>query len=170
MARTSCEREADTIRASWGVVGPAGFDAGTAAHLAECHHCAEIAELARAFRDERDAACLEACPPAAGIVWWRAQLRARNEAAVRAGRPIAVIHAIALGTTAAAVAAVAGMIATGFDGFLSAVGTGAASVWVVLRGAAIGHAVTLLPAGVLLIVAASLLLAPVALYFAVSED
>jgi len=170
VARNSCEREAETIRAAWGVAGPAALDARTAAHVAECPHCAEIAELARVFRDERDAAVDEARTPSAGLVWWRAQLRTRNEAAVKAGRPIAAVHAIALGTTAAAVAAVAGIAVSGFEGLLSALGSSLSWPWVVLQGAVAGNSVALLPAGVLLILAASALLAPVALYLAVSGD
>jgi hypothetical protein len=38
----------------------------------------------------------EAAPPSSAIVWWRAQMRARQEAARLAERPIAVVHALSI--------------------------------------------------------------------------
>src|SRR3954462_8386497 len=38
----------------------------------------------------------EAAPPSSAIVWWRAQMRARQEAARAADRPIPIVHGLAI--------------------------------------------------------------------------
>src|SRR5262245_8018979 len=53
------------------------------------------ADVSQLLRDDYRAACVEAHPPAAGVVWWRAERRRRDEAARIAARPITVVHALA---------------------------------------------------------------------------
>jgi hypothetical protein len=165
MATRHCSREDETIRAAW---GDGRFeDARLAAHLAECPGCAEIADLARQFREERAMAMTAAAPPSAGVVWWRAQRRAREEAARKAARPITVVHGIALGSGAAAA------VATWAFG-VSTVGGALSAPWQFLSGfelpalpspAILGT----LPLGLAIGLGALLLLAPVAIYLAVSD-
>ena len=58
---------------------------------------AEIeAIVAEAIAAEASLARSEATPPSSAIVWWRAQMRARQEAAVAADRPITIVHALAI--------------------------------------------------------------------------
>jgi hypothetical protein len=57
-----------------------------------------LAPLAESFTGARTEAQL----PASGTVWWRAQMRARQEAVRAAERPIAIVHAAA-GVAAAAI-------------------------------------------------------------------
>ena len=52
--------------------------------------------VAAALTAESADARHEAAPPSAAIVWWRAQMRARQEAARLADKPIAVVHALAI--------------------------------------------------------------------------
>jgi hypothetical protein len=76
---------------------------------------AEIeAIVAEAITAEAAAASMEAQPPSSAIVWWRAQMRARQEAAQLAEQPITVVHALA--------------IAAGIGLMLSVVGYAVASV------------------------------------------
>lgn len=168
MANGSCGREADTIRAARGERPGPDVDLELAAHLAGCPGCAEIAWMAEALRAERDAACVEAHPPSAGAVWWRAQRRAREEAARRAARPIALVHAIALGCTAAAAVAFLGF---GLGNFGSLFSEWAAAIsWPALPAASTAvAALANLPLGLVLALTAALVLAPVAVYLAVSE-
>ena len=114
MLRDGCPREAETIRAAWSDAPSAAGDTRRAnrqlgdpdllAHIAECQTCSEIAVLAAALRQERSEAYAQARPPAAGAVWWRAERRAREEAARKAATPISLVHAVALGCVAAAAA------------------------------------------------------------------
>lgn len=58
---------------------------------------AEIeAIVAEAIAAEAALARREATPPSSAIVWWRAQMRARQEAALAADRPITIVHALAI--------------------------------------------------------------------------
>ncbi len=180
MANEPCPREPETIRMAWSDDGPrvnldargeaspgTWVDADLAAHLADCESCAAIAGLARALREDRDAACAAAHPPSSGAVWWRAQRRAREEAARQAARPIAIVHGIALGCAGAAVFAILGLGLGGFWAYLSAWLD--ALSWPALPAASAFDAVSGVPIGVLFVLAATLLLAPVAIYLALSS-
>ena len=58
---------------------------------------AEIeAIVAEAFAAEAAMASSEAQPPSSAIVWWRAQMRARQEATRLAEKPITIVHALAI--------------------------------------------------------------------------
>jgi hypothetical protein len=58
---------------------------------------AEIeAIVAEAIAAEAACARREAAPPSSAIVWWRAQMRARQEAARAAERPIVFVHGLAI--------------------------------------------------------------------------
>ena len=58
---------------------------------------AEIeAIVAEAIAAEASLARTEAAPPSSAIVWWRAQMRARQEAARAADRPITIVHGLAI--------------------------------------------------------------------------
>jgi predicted anti-sigma-YlaC factor YlaD len=159
-----CPREAETIRAAW---AEGDARALPQAHLAECPGCREIAELAQAFRDDREAACSAAHPPSAGLVWWRAERRAREEAARKAARPISVVHGIALGCATAALVAILGLALSGGQAGLS--GWWPAVAWPSFSASAALRALSGLPLGLLLMMAPTLVLAPLALYLALSE-
>jgi hypothetical protein len=58
----------------------------------------------QALREEFESACQDARPPAAGVVWFRAERRRREEAVRTATRPFTVVHAIS-GACAVGVAA-----------------------------------------------------------------
>lgn len=76
---------------------------------------AEIEDIVReAMAAETSAAHREAAPPSSAIVWWRAQMRARQEAARTVERPLTIVHALA--------------IACGFGLLVSAVGLAAAAL------------------------------------------
>ena len=62
---------------------------------------AEIeAIVAEAIAAEAALARTEAAPPSSAIVWWRAQMRARQEAARTAERPITIVHGVAIASGA----------------------------------------------------------------------
>jgi hypothetical protein len=56
--------------------------------------------VAEAIAAEAALARREAAPPSSAIVWWRAQLRARQEAARAADRPITIVHGLAIACAA----------------------------------------------------------------------
>jgi hypothetical protein len=74
-------------------------------HVAGCRLCAETALLTQAFRGDRGRAAGEARLEPAGAIWWRAQLRRRNAALEKIGKPIlgAQLFAVAVSLLAAVV-------------------------------------------------------------------
>jgi len=52
--------------------------------------------IADAIAAEASTARREAQPPSSAIVWWRAQMRARQEATRAVERPLTVVHALAI--------------------------------------------------------------------------
>lgn len=78
---------------------------------------AEIeAIVAEAIAAEASLARREAAPPSSAIVWWRAQMRARQEAALAAERPITIVHALAIAAGAGLMLSVAGYAVASLEG------------------------------------------------------
>jgi hypothetical protein len=104
-------------------------------------------------------------------VWWKAQIRAREEAARAAQRPIAVTQGVAV---ACLVAAAVALIPLAWPAMKYAGGAVSGSIeWIVPRAAAVSNAFALVTGTALPILpfaAASLLLAPIFLYYALTEE
>jgi hypothetical protein len=78
------------------------------AHLADCPSCAEFLLVTQAFMQSRAVTASQVILPGAGTIWWRAQLRRRNAAVERMGKPIlgAYVFALAFIVVVAAVAGI----------------------------------------------------------------
>ena len=160
-----CAREAEVMEAVAFARWPA--------HVATCAVCGDLAEVARALHDDRDAACREAPAPAAGMVWWRATIRARAEAARTATQPITALQGIA---AACAVGLAGGLVSVAWRSIDW-------TAWMDRLGGLVGHlekrradiaAVSALATShalpVLLGLAACLVLAPLVLYLTLADD
>jgi hypothetical protein len=68
------------------------------AHVAACRSCGELVLVTSAFQRARAQAAGTAKLGSPGVLWWRAQLRRRNAAVERVGKPIlgAQIFALAI--------------------------------------------------------------------------
>jgi hypothetical protein len=87
--------------------------------------------VADAVAAEASAAHTEAAPPSSAIVWWRAQMRARREAALLADKPIAIVHSLAIACGVGLALALVGVVIAavrGSLGWLKDVYAGAASM------------------------------------------
>jgi hypothetical protein len=95
-----CERDVLDLVAigQW----PSRADATLRAHAAECAICAEVAAVAAVVREWADDPQPVKVPDAA-VVWYRAQVRAKEEAARRASRPVLAAQLVALVTVVLAV-------------------------------------------------------------------
>jgi hypothetical protein len=160
-----CIREADVLEA---VV----FDrlATVREHLATCVTCADIAEVASALRADREAAYRDAHLPSAGLVWWRATIRKRLDAARIAERPISVAQAVAVSGVIALAGALAGAAWRSVrwsDGMNDVIASLSAGRFEGSSGfpSILQHALPLVCG-----LAVCLLLAPLALYFVLSRD
>jgi hypothetical protein len=168
-----CAREAEVMDAVALGRWPEHMDEGLTTHVATCAVCGDLVEVARALHDDRDAACREAPVPAAGMVWWRATIRARAEAARTATQPITVLQGIA---AACAVGLACGLVSVAwrsidwtawmdrFGGLVVRLESGGIDI-VAVSALATSHA---LP--VLLGLAACLVLAPLVLYITLADD
>ena len=136
-------------------------------HIEQCEICGDLVTVSEVMREDHDLILRDLQLPGAGQVWWRAAVRARAEAADTAVRPLTWAHGIA------------GACAVGLS--IAAVGIAWPTVWEWASSLAwrvdpngtmvadlVAAARTRLP--LLLTVAACLVLAPIALYFALSDE
>lgn len=164
-----CDLEADLLDALSSRRWPHAVEPALREHVHTCGICADVAEVAAAFFDEREIARTEAPVPPASLVWWRCQLRAREESARLAARPIALVQAAATICVAVASLAVAPAASTWLRQLIAMLGaTGWSSLpdsfsmaWVL--GAAAYTTFPLLAVGIWIV------LAPVVVYLALDE-
>lgn len=96
MTISECPRESDVLDAIASEKWPHRLGAELAAHVASCAICADVVVVAQAMRTDHEAIWREASIPSSGQAWWRAEMRARQEAIRQASRPIAIAQAAAL--------------------------------------------------------------------------
>jgi hypothetical protein len=100
----ACAREKEVaellLRGHW----PHACSAELRAHVAACRACSDLVLVTQSFRSAHAGAAGVARLEAPGVLWWRAQLRRRNAAIERIGKPIlgAQIFALAMTLLAAA--------------------------------------------------------------------
>ena len=88
----NCEREDELLEALQRQFLPDDL----LAHLDGCAACAELRLVAGALLDERTHAIAEAAVPSAGTMWWRIQMRRRQEAETVSRRSLLVGQAATL--------------------------------------------------------------------------
>jgi hypothetical protein len=154
-----------------GSLAEPGASAELRRHAASCASCRDLALVAAAIRAEGRRARRAAAVPSAGLVWWRAELRNRQEAARKAAAPLTAVHALAIvGTIALAaglvttVVSASGTTAWWIDGLVQVLPS-----WDAIKGQAL-EPTPFLRYGVPLGLLAWLVLAPVALYLAVRRQ
>lgn len=166
--KLQCPFEQDLLDAVAAARWPDRADAALRGHVEGCPVCGDVAVFAAAMLDDSDVAHAEAVPPASAV-WWRSQLRAREEAARLAARPIVLVQAAATLSVFAVCVILAPAASDGVRRVMAAL---LASEWWIapqtvsfswLLGAA---AYTTLP---LLAVGVWLVLAPVVVYLALDD-
>lgn len=167
--KLSCHLETDLLDALAANRWPDRADAALREHVRGCAICSDVAEIAAAFFEDREIARTEAPVPSASAVWWRAQVRAREESARLAARPIALVQAAATVCVAAVSIAAAPTASEWVRGVIFALG---ATAWwsaprdVTLSWVLGAAAYTTLP---LLAVGVWVVLAPVVVYLALDD-
>jgi len=163
-----CTREQDVLDAIASYRWPNRCEEELRAHVAGCAICRDLIEVVRPLVDEQEQASLEVRVPPASVVWWRAQIRARNEAARAVAWPITIAQAVAIATVLA-IAAV--LVLTGWarlDGWresLVAIGTYVRAIEVPVPTFVSQHLLLLA-----LAIGTCLVLAPLVVYIAVSDE
>lgn len=109
MIRRTCAFEDAVLAAALDTARATPED--VAAHLGTCDACRDLHTIASALHDELAVAVAEAHVPSAGQVWWRSELRARQEATALAARPITVATGIAAAVVVGLLASLTGVLA-----------------------------------------------------------
>jgi hypothetical protein len=150
---SDCIREQEALELVRAGRWPDGCDEETRAHIASCASCAECVHVAAWMSADFQRAVRTARVPSSGLVWWRAQRRARQEAERNAARIVTLVQGVSVATGVAVVVGIAGpdTVRRAFE----LVNFTALSQWSM---------------PVLIGLTAWLAIAPVALYFAVSRD
>jgi hypothetical protein len=162
-----CAREQDVIDAVRTRRWPDGGDRELRAHVASCPICRDVAAVAAAMHREHEWAWREARVPPAGRVWWRSEMRARQEAARNAARPIAIVHAVAAACASGLVLAVVQLAWSRFvrsSGFVDWLEASLDNGWLELT------AMAQWSLAVAAVLGASLLLTSLAVYLALKEN
>lgn len=93
-----CAHERDVLELVLAERWPDRCDADTLAHVSECAVCADVVSVALAMQEDQTLQPMTAASlPDATLVWWRAQLRAHEEAGRKAARPIAMVQGVGIG-------------------------------------------------------------------------
>ncbi len=155
MTRNECPLEQETLAIVQTGRWPHGCDNASRAHIDDCTICGDIIRVASLVSNEYQATLRAAPVPNSGLIWWRMQRRARQEAVRTASRVITIVQAIAV---AAGVAVAIGIIAA-TSRALSFTPSDLSPTILAQWGIPL-----------LIALAAWLALAPVAVYLAVSKD
>lgn len=166
---TECARETEVVSAVLSGTWPDRCDEALTAHASHCEICGEVAAVAGAIREASEYERRDVQVPVAGQVWWRAAVRARLEVSHAATRPMTWLHGITAAMVIGVMLAVAGMawpsIAGGLD---AAKAVGAALITSEAATAIAGPLRTTLL--IALAAGAVLVIAPIAIYLALSDE
>jgi hypothetical protein len=163
-----CVREQDVLDAIATYRWPLRADEELRRHVAGCAICADLVEVVRPLLDEQEDASENVRVPPAYVVWWRAQIRAREEAARAVAWPLTIAHGAAVAMVVA-VAVGLGMTGwarlEGWTQWLRSFAGYVQSIEIPVPGFLAQHAV-----GLALVAATCVIVAPLVVYIAVSDE
>lgn len=160
MTPIQCNREAEVVEVISAGRWPDQTHSELRAHVKSCAICSDVVTVALAMREHQDATAPDIAVPSAGLVWWRAELRARREAMRAVERPLTLVHALAGACAVGVMVAVLSQMSPLFNRFFTSIlAFMPESPTVLLQQ----HLPLALGLGALIV------LAPVALYFVFSD-
>jgi hypothetical protein len=95
MTFRSCSCEKEVMQALKAGHWPDGCDHELRAHVENCSRCSDLVLVTAVFHQARAESVQEVLAVSPGLLWWRAQLRNRNEAAKKVSAPITVAQIFA---------------------------------------------------------------------------
>jgi hypothetical protein len=155
-----CPRESDVLDALASNRWPHRVDRELTDHVASCTICQDVIAVAMAMQADADAAWREANVPSSGQMWWRAEMRARQDAIREASRPLTIAQGVAALLALTLAALVTWFAWPSVHNVLSAIGLAG-------EGQTAFTSPMLLPLAIAM--GALLIVAPLAIYFVVSE-
>jgi hypothetical protein len=170
-----CSREQELLDALASDATQQDWSDDLLVHTQSCAICRDIVAVALPLLQDHHAAVEGVQPPSSGVVWWRAQMRARQEAARAATRPITLFQGLGAAAGAALffvlLNTAAPMISGWFGGLSLFSGLGNPFTFTMpeidLASLRPSTTVGTLLAGASVV---CLLLGPLAVYFALSDD
>jgi hypothetical protein len=129
MKPIECQYEEEVLTAVSTRRWPKRVDEDLRQHVASCTICQDIVTVTLAFEEELESAPAGPALPESGLVWWRSQLRARQEAQRTAVRPITVAQAVAFAAAVGVAGALFGATASWFQRGLQWLGAAAGAVF-----------------------------------------
>jgi hypothetical protein len=165
-----CPTEPFVVNAVLSGRWPHDCDETLVAHARGCVMCRDVANVSLLLREDSEYSRFEMHVPAAGQVWWRAAVRARLEGTTAASRPITWMHGITAAIVAGVLLAVVTTVWPMLPGAIDIVKTSARQLFpsAEMAGAVAGALQRSLL--IALVAAVLLVLAPLALYFVLSDD
>jgi hypothetical protein len=163
-----CEFEADVLSAVLQSRWPERAEDGLREHVKTCVICSDVAAVAGAIECAREETIPQALPES-GLVWWKAQMRARREALATVARPITAIQMAAFACAMVLMGACIGATSNWFQ-------SGLKWVWAEITGfdmsTFIPYATALIAGHVLLALCmvAMVFVVPVVVYLAIGKD
>jgi len=157
---------------------PDRCDPDVVAHAADCEVCRDVVAVAMAMREDEarvEADIVAASPnhpsvvPDATLVWWRSQLRAHEDAARKAARPIAMVQGIGIGFGLVAMFSVTRFAWPWITSYVSGARAGATEL-VARSVASSGAAIEATPLWLTLSIVAAVIAAPIAVYAALGRE
>ena len=95
MSSIDCDREIEVVESVTCGRWPAGADEELRSHATSCAVCSDVVRVSLALSQNRAEGLEIARVPSAGLVWWRAEMRARREAVEKATRPLRIVEVLA---------------------------------------------------------------------------
>jgi hypothetical protein len=166
--RLECPCERETLAALQAGRWPDCCDDATREHACACEVCRDLLLIASTLAADFQHGVRSAHVPASGLVWWRMQRRARQEAARATARAITVVQAICVGGGVIAAIILARVFGFSLSAALASSGFAPAAGFA--HGAGLTAALAQWTLPLLIALASWLALAPVAFYLAVSRD
>jgi hypothetical protein len=94
-----CAFEKEVMAAVQSGQWPTACGPALQAHVENCRHCAELVAVSRTLQAIRSDAVAQAKLAAPGLLFWKAQLRRRNEALKQITRPVLAAEIVGIGVT-----------------------------------------------------------------------
>ena len=162
-----CGREQDVLDALASARWPDRVPDDLRSHAADCQVCCDLVASVGPLLSDRVDLSHGGHIPSSGVMWWRAQMRARQEAAREAARPITIAQIIGFACVAALAAVAIAWVSPVMRAWVveSTLSLAAAVGVMEMRGPFVSQGWV-----VLLVVCVWLVMAPLAIYFAVAED
>jgi hypothetical protein len=163
-----CEFEADVLSAVLQSRWPERVDDALRKHVKTCEICSDVAAVAGAMECAREETAPHALPES-GLVWWKAQMRARREALETVARPITAVQVVAFACAMVLTGACIGATSSWFQASLKWAG---AQISGFDLNTFIPYATALISGHVLLALCmvAMVFVVPVAVYLAIGKD